>query len=167
MSEVVKVQYRKYDGSLHWHFPAMRLGTDEYGTWLGCPPGVQLRRGDEPPITWAEAQTLLVPTDSWWTANFNDEPNRTEIYSDMTTVPVWDGDVLTAVDLDLDVVRRRDGTVEILDEDEFAEHQVRYGYPAEVIAAAKAAADSVYEAVRANAEPFAEVYRAWLARVPR
>lgn len=35
------------------------------------------------------------------------------------------------VDLDLDVVRRFDGSAEILDEDEFAEHQVRYGYPPE------------------------------------
>ena len=33
------------------------------------------------------------------------------------------------VDLDLDVIRMRDGGI-LDDEDEFAEHQVRYGYPA-------------------------------------
>ncbi|WP_180935649.1 DUF402 domain-containing protein [Nocardioides ungokensis] len=37
--------------------------------------------------------------------------------------------MLRAVDLDLDVVRGRTGRVWIDDEDEFAEHRVRFGYP--------------------------------------
>ena len=45
---------------------------------------------------------------------------------------------VTMVDLDLDVVRlRADQRVLIVDEDEFAEHQVRYSYPAEVITAGR------------------------------
>jgi uncharacterized protein len=32
----IQVVYRKYDGSLHWHMELGRLGTDEYGTWLGA-----------------------------------------------------------------------------------------------------------------------------------
>jgi uncharacterized protein len=161
----VRVRHRKYDGALHWHFTAFRLGADRFGTWLGCPPGTELSRGHELTLTWAEAQVLLVPKDEWWTANFNDEPHPTEIYCDITTVPTWQGDELTAIDLDLDVRRLRDGTVAILDEDEFADHQVRYGYPAEVIASARAAADHVHAMIRANAEPFATVYRTWLAKV--
>ena len=58
------------------------------------------------------------------------EHTRYEVYIDMSTVPVWDGDTMTAIDLDLDVVRLWDGTVEILDEDEFAEHQVTLGLSA-------------------------------------
>jgi uncharacterized protein len=46
------------------------------------------------------------------------------------------------VDLDLDVVRRFDGSAEILDEDEFAEHQARYGYPPEVTGHAERAASA-------------------------
>lgn len=161
----VQVRYFKYDGSLHWHFDAVRLGADRFGTWLGAPAGTALQRGAEPPLTWQVAQVLLVADgDKWWTANFNAAPHPTEIYSDMTTVPTWHDDELHAVDLDLDVVRRRDGRVERLDEDEFAEHQLRYGYPAEVVAAAEAAADEVFQAVAAGAEPFAGEYRPWLAR---
>jgi protein associated with RNAse G/E len=51
-----------------------------------------------------------------------------------------------------DVIRRFDGSAEILDEDEFPEHQVRYGYPPEVIS---------------QAEPVRQVCRSWLAKVPR
>ena len=48
---------------------------------------------------------------------------------------------LDAGDLDLDVVRELDGRVWVDDEDEFAEHQVSFGYPPEVIDAARASTD--------------------------
>ena len=54
--------------------------------------------------------------------------------------------------------------LEILDEDEFAEHQLRYGYPAEVIAQARATTDDLVARITARTEPFAEVGAAWLAR---
>lgn len=69
------------------------------------------------------------------------------------------------VDLDLDVRRRRAGAVELLDEDEFAVHQVRYGYPPEVIEGARAAADWLTGAVRERVEPFDSAYHSWLAQV--
>ena len=53
------------------------------------------------------------------------------VYVDITTPPVWDGTVLRAVDLDLDVVRGNTGRVWVDDEDEFADHRVRFGYPDE------------------------------------
>ena len=37
------------------------------------------------------------------------------------------------IDLDLDVVRFRDGRVEVLDEDEFGQHQATLGYPPHMI----------------------------------
>ena len=56
-----------------------------------------------------------------------------DLYVDMTTPPAWDGDVLRAVDLDLDVVRGRTGRVWVDDEDEFAAHRGPYGYPTAVV----------------------------------
>ena len=83
---------------------------------------------------------------------------------DVTTRPVLDGDTVTAVDLDLDVVRWADGRVEVLDEDEFAEHQVQLAYPAELISQARATCDWLVEAVSSRAEPFGQAGTAWLAR---
>jgi hypothetical protein len=54
--------------------------------------------------------------------------------------------------------------VELLDEDEFAEHQVRYGYPAEVIRRARSTAAELITRVRARDEPFGAVGPGWLAR---
>jgi hypothetical protein len=69
------------------------------------------------------------------------------------------------VDLDLDVSRRRTGEVEVWDEDEFAAHQRKYGYPADVVAAAERSAEWLRDALTRNHEPFASVYRAYLALV--
>jgi protein associated with RNAse G/E len=51
----------------------------------------------------------------------------------MTTVPIFGTETITAVDLDLDVIRRHDGTVFVDDEDEFTEHRELYGYPVDVV----------------------------------
>lgn len=163
----VRVVYTKYDGSLHWHHTMRYLGTDEHGVWLGARAGTPTRRGSEPPITLEQPHVMLMPAGRAWTAAFNGEPARTEIYCDICTPPHWPDDTkVTMADLDLDVVRMRgDGQVLLLDEDEFAEHQVRYGYPAEIISLAESEAAWLLEAIRSGAEPFATVYRTWLDRV--
>ena len=74
------------------------------------------------------------------------------------------GSQVTAMDLDLDVVRCWDGRVAVLDEDEFAEHQVQLGYPAELIDQARVTCDWLVSTVAARAEPFGQASAAWLAR---
>ena len=60
---------------------------------------------------------------------------------------------MTAVDLDLDVVRRTDGTVYVDDEDEFAEHRVSFGYPPEVVELAEESCRWVLGHVRDRHRP--------------
>jgi hypothetical protein len=163
----IHVIYRKYDGRLHWHMDLGRLGADDYGTWLGAPAGSVAQRGHEQPVTFPEPYVLLIPRAGGWTMTCNAEPCWTELYLDVTTVPRWAAaDRVEMVDLDLDVVRRFDGSAQILDEDEFAEHQVRYGYPPAVIGQAEQTAADLLAAVTASGEPFRQVCRAWLATVP-
>jgi protein associated with RNAse G/E len=166
MTGEVRVIYRKYDGSLHWHFSMRRLGEDEHGVWTGTPAPLVLRKGTEPPVTLPFASIQLFPRGTWWTASFNAAPERTEIYCDVTTLVQWPSqDEVTMIDLDLDVRRLRDGTIELLDEDEFAEHQVAYGYPAGVISQAERAARWLQAALADGSEPFASTYRSYLALV--
>jgi uncharacterized protein len=163
----VRLVYTKYDGSLHWHQTVTYLGEDEHGVWLGAPAGSSAQRGDEPPVFFDQRFVALLPPGQWWTAVFNGEPAGTEIYCDVSTPPRWPhpGEV-TMVDLDLDVIRMRaDQSVLLVDEDEFAEHQVRYDYPAEVISQARQAADWLMAAIKDGVEPFAGGYRAWLDRI--
>lgn len=164
-ADLVHVRYTKWDGALHWHFDMTRMGEDEHGIWLGAPSGTPLRRGDSLTRI-SPAFAALMPT-GLWTAAFNevtpDSPFGYDIYIDVCTPPVWDGDTVTAIDLDLDVVRTFDGEVRLEDEDEFVEHAATMEYPDHIVAAARAAAATMFTAVEAGDEPFDKVGQAWLA----
>jgi protein associated with RNAse G/E len=164
---LVQVNYRKYDGSLHWNLRMRRLGQDEHGTWLGLPANGVMRKGHNPEVPLPEAHVILFPRDAWWTAVFNDAPRTTEIYCDITTPPRWVSPTeVTMVDLDLDVLRKRGADLPLLvDEDEFAEHQVRYGYPADVIRSAEQSAQWLMTAVANGTGPFNGAHLPWLAMV--
>ncbi|GIF48905.1 hypothetical protein DFJ67_2703 [Asanoa ferruginea] len=164
-SDIVRVVYRKYDGSAHRDYPARRLAEDELGVWLGVTLGTESvyhGRASVEKIPFV----LLVPHDAWWTGMFNPPPRTSEVYCDITTPARWRGDTVHLIDLDLDVVRRRTtGTVELRDEDEFAEHRARFGYPADLVESAEAAAKLLMQALGDGTEPFATSYRKWLALV--
>ncbi|MEU8058443.1 DUF402 domain-containing protein [Microbispora bryophytorum] len=164
MSEV-RIIYRKYGGSLHWHHHARVLGEDEHGVWVGCPSGMIAQRGHERPTVFEFASVMLFPRDAWWTAAFNAPPHKAEIYCDITTVPVRGDAQITMVDLDLDVLRMRDGRLILDDEDEFAEHQVRYAYPEEIVRQAERSAAWLMKAVGGRTGPFDGAHDRWLSQV--
>ncbi|MEV6851736.1 DUF402 domain-containing protein [Actinoplanes sp. NPDC051411] len=159
----IEMRFTKWGGKPHWHYPVVPLGTDRHGWWLGGAEGTLFQRGDEEPILRPHDYVMLVPDVGEWIATWH-AASDTEIYVDVTTRPVRNGDIIEAVDLDLDVIRKRDGRVLLVDEDEFAEHQVLLGYPTEVIARARAAADDLVARVTAATEPFDRAGHDWLAR---
>ncbi|MDQ7906660.1 DUF402 domain-containing protein [Phytohabitans sp. ZYX-F-186] len=164
-SDMVRVVYRKYDGSAHRDYPARRLAEDDLGTWLGVTAGTRSVYHGRPSVEQIPF-VLLVPHDAWWTGMFNPPPRTSEVYCDIATPAEWEGDTVRIVDLDLDVVRRRaTGAVELRDEDEFAEHRERFGYPDDVVANAQTAAGWLLDALGDGTEPFASAYRKWLALV--
>ncbi|MFS8499519.1 MAG: DUF402 domain-containing protein [Micromonosporaceae bacterium] len=165
MADIVRVRYRKYDGSAHRDYPARRLGTDDHGTWLGVVAGTASVYHGQPSVERIPF-VVLVPERTWWTAMFNPLPRTSEVYCDITTPARWDGETVDLVDLDLDVVRRRGtGVVEVRDEDEFADHRVRFGYPDEVVRHAREAVGWLREALQGGREPFGSAYVAFLGQV--
>ena len=158
----VHIDERKWPDRLHWQFDAARLGEDEHGVWLYAAPDTVARRGHEPPRALKSGFVILVPQDECWIAEFYWDHPWHAVYVNIGTPPRWDGDRMTQIDLDLDVVRTLDGSVEVLDEDEFLDHQVRYEYPAELIAATRKAALRAVELVTAGAEPFGNAAERWL-----
>jgi predicted RNA-binding protein associated with RNAse of E/G family len=170
----------KWGDRPHWHFEGTLLGTDRHGTWLGFPTGTRNERPGFAFDSEVDAVTLA-PREGWFFATFHRPGIWCDLYVDVATPARWDGDVLRSVDLDLDVIRMVDsaptasrwalppkapwGEVFIDDEDEFAEHQGAYGYPDDVVAAARASADAVLDAVRAGRAPFDGSHQQWLDRV--
>lgn len=144
MLEPVRVIFTKWGELPHWEFDCIALGEDEHGSWLGLLDGTRLARpGVE--TTASGHQVLLVSSADRACASFHSDRIRVfcEVYVDIVTAPVWHDGSVRLVDLDLDVIRDWSGRVWVDDEDEFAEHRVRFGYPDEVVEDALAATASI------------------------
>ena len=151
--DAIRVELTKWGDRPHWEFDGVYLGTDAAGDWIGFPMGsVMTRPGTE--YVAPNNQVGLVPAPGLavgrsWLATFHGPGGVVATYVDMTTAPHWDGSVVRAVDLDLDVIKTLEGEVVVDDEDEFAEHQVAFGYPDEIVELAIATKDVVLAAARA------------------
>lgn len=163
---------RKWDGSRHWQRDTAFLGEDEHGVWLASVPGSRVHRPGASFVS-SEKHVGCYRRDAGWVAGFwapraDRGPESARIYVDLSTVPQWspdEGTTVTLVDLDLDVVRRWNDVTFLDDADEFAEHQVRFGYPPEVIAGCRATAVTLLEQVRTLSGVFAPpVAATWLTR---
>nr|SBO93372.1 protein of unknown function DUF402 [Nonomuraea gerenzanensis] len=107
---------------------------------------------------------MLFPRDAWWTASFNTPPHKSEIYVDVTTIPEWNDGEVTMLDLDLDVIRMRDGRLILDDVDEFAEHQILLRYPPDLVTQAEETAHWLLDAVGERKGPFGGAHLDWLSQ---
>ena len=169
--DAIRLEMTKWGDRPHWEMDGVYLGQDAAGDWIAFPNGTHMSRPGLS-VTTENDQVGLVPAAGTavgqaWLATFHGPGGIVWTYVDMTTVPVWDGRTVRAVDLDLDVIEALDRSVYVDDEDEFDEHRVELGYPLDVVDLAMVTRDLVLTAVRdkippfdGSAEPWFEVLRA-------
>ena len=167
--DAVRLEMTKWDGRPHWSMAARYLGSDAAGDWIGLPAATRMSRpGRE--VTAANEQVGLVPAPGSigggaWLATFHGPGGEVWTYVDMTDRPAWDGRIIRAVDLDLDVIEALDHTVFVDDEDEFEAHRVAYGYPEDVVALAAMSRDMVLDALCRRLPPFDGSAAPWFDRL--
>lgn len=164
VGSTLSVVFRKFDGSLHWHYPMTVLGEDEHGTWLGAVTGTPLRKGGGPPRPAPGGFITLARQGAWSMPIWNTVGKWASYVDICTPVEIGVGRV-ESIDLDLDVVATWDGAVSVLDEDELIEHIRRFGYPSDVVERVRSEADHVRHRIEAGDEPFGTTGAGWLARL--
>jgi len=174
----IRCEMTKWGERPHWQFTGTYLGADEHGDWIGVPAGTHHQRPGHEFHSAVDCVTL-VPPGAWHLPTFQAPGIWCDLYVDVTTPATWEDGVLRAVDLDLDVIRLPDqlppvesapwdvppagpGEIFVDDEDEFAEHQVAFGYPADVIERAQTSCDELVAAVRAGLAPYDGTHQRWL-----
>ena len=122
---------------------------------MGVPRGTSVWR--EKLQRWIETETDAVDTyfgDRWYNVYHYGSSAPYLWYCNMAMPATFDGKTLHWVDLDIDVRCDRDGSLVVLDEDEFEVHRVEMGYPEDVVEAALVARDVVLSLARLGVFPF-------------
>jgi len=167
IGDEVLFDWLKWPDTPYRKAPMTRLGQDDHGTWLFAPRGAAASYAGHGPTPLPVSFLTLLPRGGrWWIATWmsgNDEIDI-DLYVDIVHPPQWIGhDCLRVVDLDLDVVRRRNGDVLLDDEDELEFHAATLHYPPAVVVEARATADAVVTAVTDGTPPFSRPPERWLA----
>lgn len=154
----VRVDSLKYDGRLHRSWNA-RLARREGS--LVVVEGVfeaEVRHGLLGTIAAGTHSTEYYWTDRWYSVFRFREPSGQlrNYYCNVNRPAVFDGRVLSFVDLDIDVLVAPDFTHKVLDEEEFEIHAARYGYTDEVMRRVAAAREELIGLISARAFPFDE-----------
>ena len=157
-SEAILVSVRKYDGVEHRRWPAQIARIEGSLLVLDAVFEEEVEHDLLGTISSGTISTEYYWLDRWYNVfRFSDPDGRLKnFYCNVNQPPVLDGDVLSYIDLDIDVLVAPDLTYKILDVEDFEENAKRYDYPNDVLANARQALTEVIELIESRAFPFNE-----------
>ena len=134
MQHLVQVVSTKYDGTMRDSYEAELLENAGGMVRLSGPAGTPVWSGKAG--QWFDAPDDAMGIffdDRWYNVWRVTSSPRDLWYCNMSMPATFDGSTLRWVDLDIDIRRNLDGSLVILDEDEFEVNRVEMGYPDEVV----------------------------------
>ena len=141
---------------------ACLLSEDVFGRWLGVASGNPgWAAGGSHSGVFERSFIKLVPHGTFWTACFN--PGDPVVDVDIVLPVRWVDDVLEEVDLELDILRFANGSVQVRDQEAFGYMREAWTMPDDIGAQAEETCERVCALVEFGAEPFGEVGRLWLS----
>lgn len=161
-------RWRKWDGSDHWAHDCVYLGSDRWGDWVGQRDGWRSARPGREFDSEGDNVTLIPPSGDY-AATFNATHPRIAIYIDIAWDARFEAGMPVGIDMDLDVVRARDGRgIFVDDRDEWEEHRVRFGYPPHIARHLEDVALDLERQVAEEAAPFdGQTAAHWLGELDR
>ncbi len=153
----VRFETFKYPSQPRYFFPALVVRESEKEQLFYIGPGLPIYVGksDSTFIGTKNHLTLMWPDVYYNISLFWDGDWNFECYYVNLALPhQWDGELCTYIDLELDVMMTEDGTITILDEDEYEEGKIRYNYPQELIAQIERSTKEVVALMEARTYPF-------------
>lgn len=156
LGRVVRVESLKLDGRLHRSWPARLVR--RAGTLLVL-EGVFETEVRHPLLGHIAAGTLSTEfywTDRWYSVfRFREPSGRLRnYYCNVNRPAVFDGDTLSFVDLDIDVLVAPDFSYTVLDEDEFETHAAEFGYDEALRARVHSALEELLRLIETRTFPF-------------
>jgi|GEM_PF-1527063 len=141
---------------------ACLLGEDAYGRWLGVAKGKPWWAADGSRSGVFESSLVkVIPRGTFWTACFTSVDPVVDV--DIVLPVRWVDGAVEEVDLELDVLRFADGSVQVRDREEFDRVREAWPMPTELIVQAEETCERIRGLVEMGIEPFGKVGRMWLS----
>jgi hypothetical protein len=148
-------------------FDVRPLVEDQFGVWLYAPRGSVWKAPHATGTLPFDALALFSP-EQWWVAWWVEDARGRRIEIDVCLPPQREPNGWSYVDLELDVVKRENGSTEVLDRDEFDAACLNGWISAQDARRADVITEAMADALRRGDEPFGEEgwRRLRLAKLP-
>lgn len=159
-------KYRKWDGSPHWIQPAIYLGEDDFGDWFYQKPGaINSRPGKS--VEQVTEVVMFVPRSKGYVARFftTAREDGRNLFIDLVHDVYWSKNTrtITAIDMDLDIVRDRSG-VWVDDRNDFDHNRIMMKYPAVLVNEIENNVSNILDMLELPLEPFGNRSIYWFNR---
>src|SRR5436309_4392147 len=157
-AERVTVRSLKYDGRVHRSWHARIIRREGALIVLDAFFAEEVRHSILGTIEAGTLSREFFWTDRWYSIfRFSEPGGRLRcFYCNLNTPARLEGDTLSFVDLDVDVLVRPDFSYRILDEDEFEAHAELYRYPHEYRARVRDSLDELIRLIEGRQFPFSQ-----------
>lgn len=156
MTNIVTINTRKYDGSLHRSWKAELISENNgllefvgvFENAVVHPDLGKIRKG-----TVSYEYYWL---DRWYNVFRFHEPSGEfrNFYCNVNLPPVFENGVLDYIDLDIDILVSRDMNFEVLDEEEYRQNSARYQYPNKIETGVRKAVQNLTDLIKRRQFPF-------------
>lgn len=156
MNNLVKINSRKFDGTISRSWDCQLLEqTDDYWLFFGefenevSHPKLGIIRRKTKSFEYYFKEKLFN------VFRFHEPEGELKyFYCNINLPPIFENKVLDYIDLDIDVLVKKDLSFEILDEDEFEENSVRFQYQPELITKVNKNLDTLLSLIHTRSFPF-------------
>jgi protein associated with RNAse G/E len=154
----IVVSVRKYDGREHRRWRARVAKREDSLLILDAVFEAEIEHDLLGTIALGTISTEYYWLDRWYNVfRFSDNGGKLKsFYCNVNQPPSFDGQVLSYIDLDIDVLVAPDLTYKVLDLDDFEANAQAYAYPEDVKANAQGALTELTRRIEARAFPFNE-----------
>lgn len=167
-SQQITIQAMKYGNRQHYKWNTQLLEkTSTYMVVLG-EQGRQLHHFTKQKIFTMENWTIeFFSSELWFTVSADVVDGEiNQYYCNINQPAQLNGNVVSFVDLDLDLIRRN-GEWKVVDEDEFESNAVKFSYPDELIQRARQELANLKERIKNRDFPFDGTIERFIERIPK
>lgn len=155
MSKSLVIKVLKYGGKLHYEWTSAIIEhNDNYVTAYSIPGRTLIHHTKGKEYQYENYSFEFFPKNEWYTVCIDIEKNgEVQYYCNICMPPTFEDDVVTFVDLDIDLVNRT-GTWEVIDEDEFEQNLKHFNYPQAIIEQTIQAKERLLKKIHRQEFPF-------------